>query len=237
MSIQPTSLRTFLEFLQNSPQALRTIGPRHTETKHQLHSQGNKHSQGTGNAPTDQETCFAAVLQDHGFAYSMDRVASSHYYRYQPNGSQRPPDFTVYEWDGAQHRSFDFDLKHTKDQKIFLNDGWFHLNTIYVISWMRTTSAPRKKKEVNPETLIGLGQDIPTENEKKQYEQRRELIKQMNSEQKDEETNVIWYTRSANQYKCATRFTPEFSQACYTHAIDYISSSDTSEISSDASVY
>lgn len=221
-----SAIRRFVESLRASPEILRTNRSDHEEIKKKLHSQGDEKSQGTGNAVTDQETCFAVALEQNGFQYSSDRapLSSGNYYIYQVNGSQRSIDFQAFEWvSGAKTREVNFDLKHTKSENFFLNDGWFHTDIVYIVSWMRKISEPRKKKVSVADTFIGLGQDIPTENETRQYNFHRELLKQMNMKKDDEPSNLVLYTRSANQYKCASRFTSEFSETCFTNVLAFLS--------------
>jgi hypothetical protein len=121
-----------------------------------------------------------------------------------------------------------------------LNDGWFHMDVIYIISWIRKISVPqteqvsetpqKKKASAKPrmkkvdviDTFIGLGQDIPTERESAVYKRRRDVLKQLNSEKDDEPSNLVIYARSANQYKCASRFTTEFSETCFTNVLAFL---------------
>lgn len=219
------AVRKLMESLRASPEILRTIGSEHEAFKKKLHSQGDEESQGTGNAVTNQETRFAVVLEQNGFKYSSSSapLSSGNYYIYQVNGSQRSIDFQAFEWvSGAKTREVNFDLKHTKSDIIVLNDGWFHTDIVYIVSWMRKISEPQKKKVLVTDTFIGLGQDIPTERESAVYKRRRDVLKQLNNEEDDEPSNLVLYARSANKYKCASRFTTEFSETCFTNVLAFL---------------
>ena len=64
------TIQTFLTQLSKNPALLRREIEPITTIKKRLHSQGDANSQGTGNQVTDQETCFAATLEESGFKYS-----------------------------------------------------------------------------------------------------------------------------------------------------------------------
>ena len=215
-SIFSKTIQSFLTQLSKNPALLRRDIESVTAIKKQLHSQGDSKSQGTGNQVTDQEACFATTLEESGFKYSsviIPPVNAGLYYIYQVNGTQRSIDFQAYDWfEGAKRSSFNFDLKHTKTETFFLNDGWFHDNTVYVVSWMRKTSAYRKKKVEEAATFIALGQHIPTREEALLYEELCEIKKKYNTDYKGA-GSFHCYLRFANTYKC-DRFTPEFSEEC-----------------------
>ena len=225
------TIQTFLLQLSKNPALLRReISPISSIKKH-LHSQGAANSQGTGNQVTDQETCFAAALEEGGFKYSsaaLPPVDEGLYYIYQLNGTQRSIDFQAYDWiNGAKRSLLNFDLKHTKTDTFFLNDGWFHENIVYIISWMRKvlnpqgkTSAPRKKKVVEAATFIALGQEIPSEEEVKLYEELCAIKKKYNTDYKGA-GSFHSYLRFANTYKC-DRFTPEFTDECLTKTAKFV---------------
>ena len=178
----------------------------------------NTDAQGTGNKVTDQEASFATLLEAHGFAFQPKQatattattatIAPGKYYNYQVNGSQRSIDFRAFEHDGTtMTRHIDLDLKHTTSDVFFLNDGWFHKDVVYVVTWDRRTSAPRKKKTPEPATLIALGQDIPSPEESACMEELLAIKKKYNTEFKGC-GSLSTYIRFANRYKC-DRFTPE----------------------------
>ena len=184
-------------------------------------------AQGTGNKVTGQEASFAAVLESHCFvlqAKDKEIAAAGKYYYYQVNGSQKSIDFRVVQHDGTKVTgSADFDLKHSVGDVFFLNDGWFHENVIYVVSWMRKTSEPRKKKVVEPATFIGLGQDIPTKEETALMEELLAIKKKYNTEFKGC-GSLCTYIRFANRYTCG-RFTKEYTDECYEKVVHSSSSS------------
>jgi hypothetical protein len=154
--------------------------------------------QGRANGNTTQEASFAYLLEQNGIT-SIDKSVKTNmdglYYIYQPNGTQRVPDFTVFEChETVKTWSIDIDMKQSSTNKIVLNDGWFNVNTIYILSY---------KSNV----LIGLGQHIPSEREKAKYEEVVKIKRQLNSVSKRVE-NFEVYFRTANQYNCA-HFTQE----------------------------
>jgi hypothetical protein len=206
------TISSFLTELSSNPNILRRDVTTLSEIKKKLHSQGDAASQGSGNQVTDQETCFAATLEEFGFKYSSSKMPATvdgFYYIYQVNGTQRSIDFQAYDWvAGDKRKQVNFDLKHTKTETFFLNDGWFHENIVYIVSWMRKTSEPRKKKVVEPATFIALGQNIPTEDEATLYAELCEIKKKYNTDYKGA-GSFHCYLRFANTYKC-DRFTPEF---------------------------
>ena len=222
------TIQAFLTQLSKNPNILRRDIESVTTIKKQLHSQGDSKSQGTGNQVTDQEACFAMTLEESGFKYSsvaIPPVAAGLYYIYQVNGTQRSIDFQTYDWvDGAKRSSLNFDLKHTKTDTFFLNDGWFHENIVYIVSWMRKVSpeahpqgkvsAPRKRKVEEAATFIALGQYIPTREEATLYGELCEIKKKYNTDYKGA-GSFHCYLRFANTYKC-DRFTSEFSEECLT---------------------
>lgn len=218
------TIHTFLQALKTSPELLKRDVAILTEIKKKLHSQGDTESQGSGNQVTDQETCFAQTLEEHGFKYSSPKVpatADGFYYIYQVNGTQRSIDFQAYHWlNNVKRHQVNFDLKHTKTDTFFLNDGWFHEGIIYIVSWMRRVSEPRKKKVVEPAIYIGLGQNIPTEEETVLYEKLCEIKRQCNTEYKGA-GSFHCYLRFANTYKC-DRFTPEFTDESFTKVFAYV---------------
>ena len=218
------TIQSFLSQLSKNPALLRREVAGLSDIKKRLYSQGDANSQGTGNQVTDQETCFAATLEECGFKYSSvikPPAAAGLYYIYQVNGTQRSIDFQAYDWvDGMKRGMVNFDLKHTKTEIFFLNDGWFHENIVYVISWMRKTSAPRKKKVVEAATFIALGQEIPTEEEVALYEELCAIKKKYNTDYKGA-GSFHCYLRFANTYKC-DRFTPEFTDECLTKTVRFV---------------
>lgn len=95
--------------------------------------------QSRANGNTTQEAVFAYILEHHDINFiekgrSPDSVGM--YYIYQPNGSQRCPDFRVfYANSNSILWSIDLDVKQSNTEKIMLNDGWFSTGTIYILSY------------------------------------------------------------------------------------------------------
>jgi hypothetical protein len=220
--------------IRTTPSLLRQKLPDMIE---KLHSQGNSDAQGTGNMPTPQEASFAAVLESHGVQFQPNDTASSSipgfFYLYQLNGSQKSIDFRVIQTDGTKLlATVDFDLKHTTGETFFLNDGWFHENVVYIVTWNRKTSLKGKKKTTEAATFIGLGQDIPTAEENEGMKTILALKKEINTKYKKIGSLQI-YVRFANQYSCA-RFTPEYTETLYANVLHQLSSSSSSSPSSVA---
>ncbi len=221
--------------IRNDPSLLRQKLPTMIA---KLHSQGNAEAQGTGNMPTPQEASFAAVLESHGVVFqphdAPPPTVPGFYYLYQVNGSQKSIDFRVFQSDGTKIvAAVDFDLKHTTGETFFLNDGWFHDNVVYIVTWNRKTSLKGKKKTTEAATFIGLGQDIPTAEEAEGMKMIQALKKKMNTDYKKIGSLQI-YVRFANQYSCA-RFTPEYTEALYANVVKSLQSSSSSSAPMSAS--
>jgi hypothetical protein len=214
------AVRSCLSSIYSNPLILRGEA---THIKQKLYTQGDVSSQGTGNQVTNQEACFADVLEKHGFMYSSLKMPAKDdgiYYTYQVNGTQQSIDFQAFELvDGDKKYFVNFDLKYTKDDLIMLNDGWFHENVVYIISWMKRISEPRRKKVVQPMTFIGLGQDINSPAEKEMYDTMCDIKKKYNSEYKGV-GSLICYIRFANKYRC-DKFTDDFTSDCYSRVLRF----------------
>lgn len=222
-----SKLTAVFQSIRSNPSVLRQSLP---FIKTKLHSQGNALSQGTGNQPTDQEVSFASVLENEGFQFHPNKVplpaVKGLYYLYQVNGSQQSIDFQVFEMEEhGQGRAVNLDLKHTTSDVFFLNDGWFHSDVVYIVTWERRTSMARTKKVTATQTFIGLGQDIRTEEESALMAEMLALKQKYNSETKGV-GSLCTYIRFANRYKC-DRFTPEYTEACFVKAIKHYSSSES----------
>lgn len=155
----------------------------------------------TRNNMNNHEACFADLLESNGFKQlsKKDSNIEENYYRHEPNGSQRSPDFEIY--DKTLNKTLKFDLKHTNTKTFYFNDGWFEKDVIYLINWsLKTTD----------KVLIGYGQDIPTEEENEKMKVLNEFKKEYNSKNK-KFGSLIVYIRFANQYSCE-KFTSEFSE-------------------------
>ena len=165
-----------------------------------LQRQGNLQGQGTGNKVTDQEACFAMEIEKASFRFlpkGAAAPANGLYYHYQVNGSQQEGDFRLCEFkDNVMVNSHLFDLKHTNSKKFYFNDGWFQDGVIYVVSWNAGT-----KKYPNLKAHIALGQEVPSEAEKK-------FMAELQAFKIDKNTNtnrvdcLFPYIRFANQYSC-----------------------------------
>ena len=214
-----TKLTSVYQTIRRDPSCLRQVLP---AMKAKLHSQGNLLAQGTGNQPTDQECSFAAVLETHGFVFQPKGFQPSDpglYYLYQVNGSQQSLDFQVYEMTGVGIGSFvNLDLKHTTTDVFYLNDGWFHKDVVYIVTWERRTSLPRTKKATVLATFLGLGQDIPSAEESALMSEMIAMKNKYNAESKGV-GSLCTYVRFANRYKC-DRFTPESTETCFQAVLD-----------------
>lgn len=205
----------------------------------QLQSQAKADSQGTGNKATAQEASFAAVLEENGIQFQPKDAdlptTPGYYYYYQANGSQQSIDFRIFESDGKTIvRTVDLDLKHTSSDVFFLNDGWFSKDVIYIVTWNRRTSQPRKRITSEVTTFIGLGQNIPSVRENEMMTELLAIKKKYNTEFKGVDS-LCTYIRFANRYKC-DRFTPEYTETCYTGVGTYLHSAPSSSLSSASSV-
>ena len=169
-----------------------------------LKKQGKPDSQGTGNAPTDQEAAFAKLLEKNDFKFlpkgTPVPTVDGNYYFYQPNGTQRNVDFLAINIVGGVRSDYKLDLKHTKGKTFYFNDGWFENGVIYVISFTI--------KKIN-KVYIGYGQDTPTEEEHEAMLEMIEFKKSWNKTKKNI-GNLKKCIRYANQYSC-NGFTTEFS--------------------------
>lgn len=188
-------MKSVLEHIHNNPLVLTKVNPNLVAF---LQSQGKSTSQGRGNSVNHHEACFAEVLEQHGFVFlTKKEVSTESYYKHQPNGTQKSPDFEVY--DKQSNKTFLFDLKHSTKTSLFLNDGWFEPDIIYVCNW--TT---RKK----PKILIAYGRDIRTEEECEKIKEINALKNQFNQINKKCGSLRI-YARFANQYVC-NKFTDKY---------------------------
>lgn len=200
------SILTVLRSIRENPNLLKQT----TVLQQFLQTQGNTTAQGTGNKVTEQEAAFAQVLQDHGYIFvgKNDIPVDISYYKYQPNGTQRSPDFVVY--DQELNKKLNFDLKHTNGKTFYFNDGWFEKGLIYIISW-----SPRRGTN---KVLIGYGDDIPTSEENDEMVRFTQFKKDCNKQNK-KVGSLRKCVRFANQYSCET-FTEEFSEQKFTRVLE-----------------
>jgi hypothetical protein len=169
--------------------------------------------QGLGNKLPPHEAAFAVVLEEQGWKPAKGET-TGFVYQHQANGTQQSIDFRLMELnEGAVVHSIDTDLKHGGEgagASIFLNDGTFLDNVVYIISFTRLLDKVRGQRKCPRENVcvVSLGQDIMTEKDKSQLNRRFDLLKQLNAEA-DDTDDLVLYIRNANQFKCR-RFTPEF---------------------------
>lgn len=166
--------------------------------------------QGSANKVTPHEANIAEVFEAHGFSLAPRKSlpeTDGYYYVYQSGGSQQKGDFLLY-WilDGEIKSKIVLDAKHSNSKSIYLNDGWFESDTIYIVSFNSGT-----KKYPKYACLVGLGQDIPTDSDSKVMYHIIEIKKELNKSKKTMLTNFLSVVfRFANQYSCK-QFTDEFS--------------------------
>ena len=164
-----------------------------------------KKGQGRANGNTTQETSFAYLLEQTKILHIEKNklpIVDGCYYIYQPNGSQRSPDFRIYDYfTNVIQWSIDLDMKQSNTDKIILNDGWFNMDTVYILSY--------KIK----------GQDIPTVQENEKWEQILKIKKELNSGE-SRVGSLLTYFRFANQYNCI-KFTSEL-QKHYMSSISHL---------------
>ena len=191
-------IRSILKKIHENPDLLKGIA---TEKELFLQIQGNSKAQGTGNKVTSHEACFAQLLENEGFSFlaKKDVPVDVSYYKYQPNGTQKSPDFEVY--DKELNKVIQFDLKHSNSKSFYFNDGWYEKKIVYVISW----SISKTRNNI----LIGYGDDIPTEEENAEMERFVQFKKDCNRQNK-KVGSLRKFVRFANQYSCEF-FTEEFS--------------------------
>lgn len=165
--------------------------------------------QGSANKVTPHEANIAEVLERSGFALTPKKKLPSedgYYYVYQMGGSQQKGDFLLYWMLGGEMKSnIILDAKHSNSNSIYLNDGWFEPDTIYVLSFNSGT-----KKYPKNTCAIAIGQDIPTESDSKVMYHIIEIKKELNKSKKTMLTTFLSVVfRFANQYSCK-QFTDEF---------------------------
>lgn len=218
-----TSLVNVLSEIHNDPSILKKND---AVVKAKLQSQGKKDSQGTGNQVTPQETSFAILLEKYGFTFISKEKKNDHliyieandlndglYYIYQVNGSQASIDFAAFHLvKKAIVKQFNFDLKHTTNNIFYLNDGWFHKDIIYIVSWS-------EKKTLK--SFIGLGQNIPSKEDSERMEKLLQIKKTMNTTENKKVGSLITYIRFANRYSCE-KFDTNFTKENFEKLLSYI---------------
>ena len=193
------------QYLQVRPDRLEE---NHSEKRKQLNkSCGN--GQGLGNKASHQEACFAVIAEGYGFLPYRPNT-DGYFYKYQLCGTQRAIDFQLLEVvDGVTVNFVNVDLKHGDAQGIFLNDGTFLDDVVYVVSFSRKVKVEgQRKMQKQNVCAIFLGQHAMTEKDKARMEEWRSLIRKMNK-QTEQGDFLILYARSANRYDCK-QFTNEY---------------------------
>jgi hypothetical protein len=184
--------------------------------------------QGSANPVTKHEGCIAAVLEANGIRLATERnkvpVEHGIYFWYQAGGTQQKGDFTLFAAKaGVSVDSITLDAKHSNGTSIYLNDGTFETNVLYVISI--TLILPRVKGQRKGERknvcIVSLGQDIMTPEDTATMIQWRQEIRRLNTLGM-KGSSLRLYARSANQYECKERFTPEFTQTCLEHTLAWL---------------
>jgi len=201
---------TLLNFASRNPSRLEEIHPAMIE---KLTRSGSGTGQGLGNKLPPHEAAMAVILEEHNWKLQSDET-NGFVYKHQVNGTQQSLDFRLMELkEGVVVNSLDMDLKHGGEGAgavIFLNDGKFLNDVIYVMSYTRLLPRVRGQSRCTRENVcvIALGQDIMSDNDKALLERRFAFIREANAESETTD-DLVLYLRSANQYKCR-RFTPEF---------------------------
>jgi intein/homing endonuclease len=164
---------------------------------------------GEGN-PQNQESAVAKLLIDNGFKFieknkkgetGVDVSKEPLWFEFQPNGTQRSPDFIVSE----NGREFSFDLKSTKGNKFKWNDGFFSKvpNMIYIINYV---------VDKTPKIYIGLGEYSSTEEDRIVWEHIREKIKELHELEMVKNTKFLKIVVRQGSGGCCKQFTPEFTK-------------------------
>lgn len=153
--------------------------------------------QSLGNKASDQEACFAVVLEECG--WTRGTGSSDYSYVYQAQGTQKAIDFQLCYPGGT----LNLDLKHSEGEVIFLNDGTFLDGVVYVISFTRLLPKVKGQRSCPRQHMCGImmGQDVMTEKDKKCLEASRAILRELNGKGSDTDFISI-YLRSANKYSC-----------------------------------
>jgi hypothetical protein len=203
-----THLADALRFMTHNPDRLEQK-PTSFLTRLKEHCDGT--GQGSANDPTPHEACIAILLEQHGIRLAPARNVVPEedglWYWYQPGGTQQKGDFLVFEAVNRERKgSVILDAKHSNSGTIYLNDGWFCDDIIYIISFSRNVSRGVWENVC----FIARGQDIPTEKDKEIWTAYNEVKRAMNIARRDKEPDFLQpYFRFAHQYSCK-QFTPEF---------------------------
>jgi hypothetical protein len=212
MSAFRTPVSELFSILRNNPKLLEE---KHPEMKKKLDAYCGK-GQGLGNKCSDQEACFAVLCEANKWTLRPEDAEDGFFYTYQAQGTQKAIDFQLmYMEDGEVIESVNIDLKHSDKDAIFLNDGSFLENVVYVISFTRLLPRVKGQRACPREQVcvIARGQDVMTEKDRMALEKRFALLKELNTVKEDLDYLVL-YARNANQFSCK-RFSPEFTEDCF----------------------
>jgi hypothetical protein len=204
------SVRNALTYIRENPNEM-VLTPKDMMAK--LYATVKSSGQGSANQTNPHEGCIATVLEANGFVLAPRNVIpqkSGIYYWYQPNGTQRKGDFVMF-WaiDGVKKLEVIIDAKHGASETIFLNDGWFDEDTVYIISF--TSPVKRGTARANV-CFVGMGRDIPTEEDAKIRTHIIGIKNELNKSKKTMMTSFLKICfRFANQYSCK-QFTPDFNE-------------------------
>ena len=171
--------------------------------------------QGSGNKCSDQEACFAVACEADNWVLRSEDAKDGLFYTYQAQGTQQAIDFQLmFVESGNIIESVNIDLKHGNEEVIFLNDGTFLDDVVYIISFTRLLPKVKgqSKRPREQVCFIARGQDVMTEKDKKALEKRFAMLKQLNSVKEDLDFLVL-YIRNANRYSCK-RFSTDFTEEC-----------------------
>jgi hypothetical protein len=219
-----TSITNALTYMRENPTHL-MLTPKDMMAK--LDASVKSNGQGTANKACPHEASIALVWESNGFSLAPRKVVPAddgYYYWYQPNGSQQKPDFVLF-WvlEGVKQSEVIFDAKQGSKDTILLNDGWFHEDYIYIVSF---TSALKRGTARSQLCLIALGQDIGTEQDNKIMRHIVEIKKELNQSKKSMLTSFLKICfRFANQYSCK-QFTEEFRDYRFQKTVSWLLPSD-----------
>ena len=212
MSAFRTPVSALFNYIKRTPSVLEQKQP---EMKKKLDAFCGK-GQGLGNKCSDHEACFAVVCEERGWKLREKDSDDGFFYVYQAQGTQKSIDFQLmYIEDGEVVESVNIDLKHSDKEAIFLNDGTFLDNVLYVISFTRLLPKVKGQRLCPREQVcvIARGQDVMTAKDRTALENRFALLKQLNANKEDLD-HLTLYIRNANQFSCK-RFTSDFTEECW----------------------
>ena len=213
-----------LKFMKQNPEYLeRNPNELLSKLKDYMKTKG----QSSANEVKAHEACIAEVFETNGFKLSPRKVIPKEdgtYYWYQPDGSQRCGDFLLF-WvlKGEKQSEIIVDAKHTNSESIYLNDGWFNEDTIYIVSYTKSMGRGITKRNL---CLIGLGKDIPTEHDSEIMEFYNTIKREMNQKRKDKKPDYLSvYIRFANQYS-TKQFTDDYTENRFNKTVSWLLPSD-----------